>query len=329
MKNSEDFHESLSPSLQKLEDFRLSQIQANKNALWYYVLPAIIAVGCIPVYWKINPVMAFLLFIIAVTIAVQISFNETGKALERYSLVYFKNIFPLVLKAFCSKVSFSVKNKIPKKTFLFSGLFPSAEVFNGKHLFKGTDDNGYKFRFSNLEVLYKTSIDQSDTLFKGWFFEIDTPHPFETTVKIFPSKSISSNNPLDFLSSDENPIVDLSHFSSVFNKDFTVFSNSANMTEFLLTPDLIDSIYSIEKKWKTKPSCSFIDNKIFVAIPSEHNLFFSDINDVLIQKYFSELLYQDLLLCFGIIEDFGNGIKVKPEENSITDNSAHNLIIKE
>ena len=56
MKKLKEFEESLKPSLQKMENFRLSQLQANKIALWYYVLPAIIAVCSIPVYWKINPV---------------------------------------------------------------------------------------------------------------------------------------------------------------------------------------------------------------------------------------------------------------------------------
>ncbi len=309
MKTFEEFKEKIEPSLQKLEDFRLGELAAAQKAQIYYVVPALLAILSIPVYWKINPVMAFIVFAIAVAVGLQIAMDMVGKPAKNYSTNFKKKAFSAFAKVFYPKTSYSLTKKIPKKTFLSSELFETAVEYEGQDHFKGQRADGCTFQFSEVAALLDEDAARSEASFEGFFFEIEMRSNYQAKILLFPSKGKPPQKALHELSqlsleglTAAGKLVPVANVYPKFEKDFEVYSHSKEMAYNVLTPKMIEGIYMIKQRWNLQPSISFIHKKIYVAIPTTLNFFEYTIHDSLLEPRIMQQLYDELAMCFGVIE---------------------------
>lgn len=304
--NIEGYKEKLAPTIEKLEAFRLKQLGKTKEIRFYYFIPAILTIIAIPIYWKVNPIMAFVVFAIAVAIGVQIATTAVSKPSNNYIADFKKQFFTIVAKETFQKVTYQVNQSIAHKLLLCSELFKQApNESEGNDFFKGVAKTGQKFQFSEIRA-YK----EGQSVFEGFFYEIEMPIKFQSKVIVLPSKgkrSPKSIASLDQLSlkglTADGDLVPVANVYPKFEKDFTVYSHSKEMAYHILVPSIIEGIHNIYKTWKVKPQLSFINNKIYVAIPAKQTPFAPNIQESLLDNPNFVLVIEQLTMYFEVIKN--------------------------
>ena len=316
---TEEYQEKLASTIDKLEAFRLKQLGKTKEVHIYYFIPAILTVLAIPMYWKVNPIMAFVLFAIAVAIGVQIATTAVRKPSEKYIANFKKQFFTIVAKAAFPKVTYQVKKTVALKLLLYSDLFKQElSESDGSDYFRGLTETGQKFQFSEVKV-YKGS----EAVFEGFFYEIEMPLNFKSKVIVLPSKgkrSAKSVASLDQLSlkglTADGDLVAVANVYPKFEKDFTVYSHSKEMAYHVLVPSIVEGIQEIYKAWKVKPQLSFIDNKIYVAIPAPKATFTPNIHESLLDNPNFVLVIEQLTMYFDVVKNLSTEVPKKAQNTS-------------
>lgn len=301
----EAYQEELAPAIEKLEAFRLKQLGKTKEVRIYYFIPVILTVVAIPIYWKVNPIMAFIVFAIAVAIGVQIATTAVSKPSENYITDFKKQFFTIVAKAAFPKVTYQVDKSISLKLLLYSELFkdePSES--EGNNYFKGVAETGQKFQFSEVKA-YK----EGQSVFEGFFYEIEMPINFKSKVMVLPSKGKRSPKTVASLEqlslkglTADGDLVAVANVYPKFEKDFTVYSHSKEMAYHILVPSIVEGIHEIYKTWKVKPQLSFINNKIYVAITAKQATFTPNIHESLLDNPNFALMIEQLTKYFEVVK---------------------------
>ncbi|CAA6814355.1 MAG: Unknown protein, partial [uncultured Aureispira sp.] len=313
----ERYQEELASTIETLEVFRLKQLGKTKEVHIYYFIPAVLTVLAIPIYWKVNPIMAFVVFGIAVAIGVQLVTTAVSKPSENYIADFKKQFFTIVAKAAFPKISYQVKKAIPFKLLLSSDLFkqePSES--DGADYFKGVTETGQKFQFSKVKA-YK----EGEAVFEGFFYEIEMPVNFKSKVIVLPSKgkrspkSVASLEQLSLKGlTAEGDLVAVANVYPKFEKDFTVYSHSKEMAYHVLVPSIVEGIHEIYKAWNVKPQLSFINNKIYVAIPAPKATFTPNIHESLLDNPNFVLVIEQLTMYFEVVKHLSIKTPKEPTE---------------
>ena len=103
-----------------------------------------------------------------------------------------------------------------------------------------------------------------------------------------------------------------------FEKEFVVYSNSESEVERVLSPAIIDTIYNIRFRYNNNVKLSFIKDQLFIGLSSRNNFFQPDFHKSLKEDLLLVELYDELSMCFTIIEEMNNPIEGKEikEEDS-------------
>lgn len=320
----EEHRAELAPAIKKLEAFRLKQLDKTKQIHPYYFVPAILTILAIAIYWKVNPIMAFVVFGIAVAIGVQIATTAVSKPSKNYITDFKKQFFMIIAKNIFPKVSYQVDKAIPIKLLRYSELFKEElSESEGKDYFKGITEKGQKFQFSTIKA-YKNG----SSIFDGFFYEIEMPVNFQSKVMVLPSKgkrSPKSVASLDQLSlkglTADGDLVAVANVYPKFEKDFVVYSHSKEMAYHILVPSIVEGIHTIYKTWKVKPQLSFINNKIYVAIPAKGAVFTPNIHESLIDNPNFALMIEQLTTYFDVVEQLSTETPKTTEKEAKTSNS--------
>jgi hypothetical protein len=131
-------------------------------------------------------------------------------------------------------------------------------------------------------------------IFKGLFFYADFPKQFQATTFVVCNDLGRSR----FLEKYEKVKLE----SSEFNQTFQVYSSNQIEARYLLSTSLMDRLLNFSQQTKKDFYLTFVDRKIYIAIPCNYNLlepklFTSMLSFAPLQEYF-----QDLQLTIGVIE---------------------------
>lgn len=304
MSTLEEYKEQMAPTLQKLEAIRLVELKKTKQIKAYYLIPAVLAILTIPIYWKVNPIMAFVVFGIALAIGFHIATNVMSQPVNEYLTNLKKQVFTSFAKTVFLKVTYHADKKVAHKAFLNADLFayPPSD-YEGKDYFKGQTKEGFKFQFSNILVTKDTTV-----LFEGLFFELQMPTNFQSKVIVLPNKDKQSTkvvNSLNQLSlkglTADGDLVAVANVYPKFENDFTVYSHSKEMAYHILVPAIIQGIQAIHQEWKTKPRISFVNNKIYVAISSQTSSYLPTFHVSLLDNPMLVQLLEELSKTFRVV----------------------------
>jgi hypothetical protein len=321
MKSLEEFQEETVTIFQKLEDFRLGELEAAQRAQIYYLIPAFVAILSIPVYWKTNPIMAFIVLAIAIGIGVQLALGVVGKPAKHYQQNFKKKAGTLLAKTLYPKASYNGQKKIAKKSFTTSELYDGVLDYHGEDYLKGQLPNGCKFQFSKLSVLFDENAKNKHLDFEGLFFEIEMPIDFQSKILVLPNlgkSSLENINDLEKLNlkglTVDGTLVLGANAYPKFEKDFLAYSQSQEMAYNVLTPRVIEAILAVKEQWKIKPRVSFVNKKIYLALETNYVFFEVKIHESLLDQKKVESFYNDLEVCFSLVENFDLPVDENIEE---------------
>jgi len=228
-------------------------------------------------------VMFFVRYILAFAALLFLAFlSYAFGSFEKKFIQNFKlEILPKILTAFNHAIKFDPNNFIKQASFDESRLFRHTEIYSykGSDIVKGSYGEG-NFEFSQLVVMERTTTrsgGKTETkiseLFKGLFYVADFNKAFSGRTVIYPDYARQllgmqfgemMNRAFEF---DNTHLVMLE--DTEFEKQFAVYSTDQVEARYILSPSMIERIKTIKSKLGKDTYFSFINNKLYVAVPSD------------------------------------------------------------
>ncbi len=228
-------------------------------------------------------VMFFVRYILAFAALLFLAFlSYAFGSFEKEFIQNFKSeILPKILAFFNPAIKFDPNNFIKQASFDESCLFRHMEIYsyNGSDGVMGSYGEG-NFEFSQLVVMQRTTSSSGgktetkiSELFKGLFYVADFNKTFSGRTVIFPDYARQVlgmqfgemlNRTFEF---DNTHLVTLE--DTEFEKQFAVYSTDQVEARYILSPFMIERIKTIKSKLEKDTYFSFINNKLYIAVPSD------------------------------------------------------------
>ncbi len=250
-------------------------------------------------------------------------------------LVVFIIMFYLFKKKFTSRFKKEIIDKMVK--FVDSGLYYSAEsgvsesVFMQSSIFLTRPDR-YKtedrvsgtidktsIEFAEIHAEYKTQNGKNTqwhTIFKGLFFIADFNKNFGSRTVVLPDNFGKTfafiGNALQKMNVMRDSLVKLE--DPEFEKHFVVYSKDQVEARYILSTSLMARIMDFKNKTNARISLAFLDNKLFLALPLNKDLFEPNIFSSVMKIDILKEYFQYIVLTVGIVEDLNLNTRIWTKE---------------
>lgn len=311
MKNLNASLQQITSTLEEVEQFRLKKLEESRKRWYWLLIPLGILLlsiwGYIIGTEGANIVANFGLMI-ALGLATYIYFDAIRGSIKDYKLKFKKLALTELTKTLHPTINYIPTKSIDKLTFLDSYLFREKEIhYRGQDLFEGTFKNS-KLSFSELNV--RTAGENSTEIFKGLFFVIETTQKLAKQLSILPKnaaiyfKDLSESKALKKKVSqiiiEERKVAMSAH--PQFDQLFKVYTVDPEDGHQLLSSAMCSAIIALQNKLKTDIYLSFIDQKVYIAIRNAEDYFEIDPKESVLENSTFLKLYEELTLCFDVVE---------------------------
>jgi hypothetical protein len=205
---------------------------------------------------------------------------------------------------------------IPNTKFSASGIFlQQVDVYAGEDLVQGTIGKT-DIEFCELHTKDRRTDSKGRThyvtIFKGIFFIADFHKHFSGRVyvlsdfgerfmgffgKMFQNMNIARPDIVRL----ENP---------EFEKYFAVYATDPVEARYILSPAFMERILAMRKKWNGNIQMSFINAKMYLALPLQKNIFEPSLRRTV--KRFDDVLayYEQIKMCVDIVEEMNLNTRI-------------------
>jgi len=297
------FETTLKPQLEPLEQYRLKRHTKLKRclyaALWCGLL---IVLG----FFTLEPFVILNLSFPSILL-LSLAFY-TYRSMSAHLQKQFKNnILPALLHFLFDQYEYKANQKIADAVLEKSMLFPYfiAGV-------QGEDFMRFKIGETNIMFCETTVLTYKEKVkFMGIFILASFNKSFSSRTFVFSRKAST------FFQNIKRQVLD--NFQKVkledveFDKEFIVFSSDQVDARYILTPSLMQRILDYKRKTKEGISFSFIDNKLYCAIPEYVNLF----EPAIFEPFDFEFIkknYNPLKLYTGLVDDLHLNVRIWSKE---------------
>ncbi|CUU37391.1 Protein of unknown function (DUF3137) [Armatimonadetes bacterium GXS] len=283
MRSVAEIQQELEPVLRDIELWRTESVhQFSQIALWSAVIGGLLTLGLALAFqsgWSLVPLVIALIVIL---VAYAQRADEWRKAFKT-------RVMASLIKAVNPELNYHPQACITRAEYETSLLFhnaPDPDRYRGEDLIEGrvgqTD-----IRLSELHTEYKTvSYDSKGrrqehwhTIFRGLFITADFHKDFHGITLVFPDPeqqllgrfgqwlqglSAKIGNQPGELVKLEDP---------EFERMFKVYSTDQIEARYILTPSLMARIVDFAKKTRASIRLSFVNSRLYLAIPTWHNYF--------------------------------------------------------
>lgn len=215
-------------------------------------------------------------------------------------------------------LKYDAKGHINVSEFTASRIFLThIDRFRGDDLVYGKIDKT-EMRFSELKAEYKTTTTDNKgrrqtkwhTVFKGLFFIADFNKDFNGSTVVLPN---SFGKGFGFLKkimgiSRREKFVKLEDVN--FNKYFNVYGDDQVQARYILSTTLMERIVDFRRKHKKSISLSFVDSKMYLAVPYRKDLFEPSYFKSLVNFKVVSSYFEDLQLATAIVDDMNLNLRI-------------------
>ncbi len=208
---------------------------------------------------------------------------KRNKCKKRFRHEYKNNVINEIVKMIDPNLSYDYQSRISDSEFYNSQIYgQSPDRSKGEDLVHGKLDKT-EIMFSELHLEYKTESTDSNgnrqttwhTIFKGIFFIADFNKHFKTQTVVLPDgleKLLGKfARKLQKMSTRKGKLIQLE--DPEFEKYFRVYAEDGIESRYILSPALMKRITEFRKKSGIPMALSFVDSKIYIALPIRKNLF--------------------------------------------------------
>jgi hypothetical protein len=296
-KTFDEIYEKILPSLESLEEIRKEK--AKGIQLWRNL--GFISFGLFILTFYFGLYLLVAIFCVFTLFCVGMLFEKLDVATKDLR-PKFKNVVILaLLEYFYDNVTY-----IPRQRMSIHLLRKSMLINN--YVYKHSGEDFISCRIRNTDVYFSEvetyHINHQEPTFKGVFIAVLFNKQFKTkTIAINrKDRTLFRKAKLNFFGGMNNAAyVKLENIE--FNKKFLVIAENQIEARFKLTPALMEKMLDYKKKLNAFVSFSFIDNYLYVAIPSGLNLFEPRLLSPINNKEYIEKNYIYLDLLTAVVED--------------------------
>jgi hypothetical protein len=291
------YYQSLYPDLQKLEKERLKILSRLR---WYGGLGALIAILVVSKLglqfgWLHQAVILPITVIFIVSLAVYKAITKT------YTRNFKNTIITPLIRAIDPSLSYTPDAHIMQTSFDHAHLFPhTIDRYSGSDYVQGNIE-AIPLDFSTVHAQYRTKDSKGNTqwhtLFHGIFLITAFPKLFHSKTIILPDQAekLFGNLIGGWLQSHNTSRDDLIRMDDPeFEKMFVVYGKDPIEAHYLLTHTMMQRMVAFQKKMRYPLYFSFIDNRIYVAIKTNKEMFEPSV-------FTSLLKYQQVMDYIGML----------------------------
>lgn len=269
-----DFKKFFDEDLQSLIKSLESERTVAKK--WAY-FPLLFIIGIILLVFYTRTESNFLLVlgilcILAGLIFISIQRGREKKYISDFKETVIKKIIQFVDPSFQYKPS----SFINKNIYYQSGLYLNdCDRYKGDDFVEGKYGNT-AFCFSELHTEVQVNSGKSSywqTIFKGIFFMADYNKEILSRTYVWNKNHPQMNFIIKRFSSFGTNLEKVTLESGEFERRFIVYSTDQVESRYILTPSMMEQMMKLEDKLQMEIAFSFLDNKIYVALPMNKNLF--------------------------------------------------------
>lgn len=233
---------------------------------------------------------------IAFVIAIAYYFAILNPDIKEYKIEAKQILVEMVLKEKFTDLTYSA-NGLPQERFDGAELYNHYTNYTSNDLIRGRYQ-GRAFICSNVYINEVRSSGKSTVtidIFKGHFFILDISRQIDSLTQVYPKVFIGNDNHSGGFF-DNTPKTEKLKLESVeFNREFAVYCEDGQEAFYLLTPKVMQILLDLKKRLDL--SCSFYDNKLYVAVADKNDPFEISLNDSVDQLLISKLRRDCAELC--------------------------------
>ena len=305
MRDVDTLLEKLRPQLAEIETWRVKERAKGAKGTW--IGAGIAALGAI--FLLIFPPAGIFIIIGGVVTIIIIRASKHGKFKKRFK----REIFPIVINEVQPGVHNNPDSHISESIYHKSRIFlQNVDRFNGEDYFSGTVGET-KIEFSEIHAEDKqVRVDSKGktrteyvTVFRGLFFVTEFHKHFKGETYVLPDTTESwlgrLGRKLQKWNWSRPDLVELEN--PKFEKLFSVYGTDQVESRYLLTPKMMELIMELRSKFGCTTHMSFLDDKFYIALSSNHDFFELKFSESLMNSKGLEQLIFELNACFNIVED--------------------------
>jgi len=264
-----------------LADIQAALKAATKKALrLFLILLPVAAVVCIRIP-ELSTGFAVGLAVAVATVPTLIYYS----CCRRKQTVLFKDIIVRkVLAIVAPEMDYDRKKHIPLQQFQKSGIYVThPDRYSGEDYFFGKY-NGVDLTFSEIHAQRRVQTRDSKgrththyvTIFKGVFFIADFNKDFRTSTLVIPTSAErvfggTIGRWIKKLDFHKGTLIKLE--SPEFEKMFAVYAQDAIEARYILTPNIMERMIAIQRRFPGDVAFAFHASTIYIAIPQKADFF--------------------------------------------------------
>ena len=239
------------------------------------------------------------------------AFMWTKKLMSKdYTHEFKDNIIHPLIKQIDGSLKYSKNRSISQRHFQDSKLFKKdIDRYKGNDLVQG-DIDGVKLNFSDVHAEYESRDSKGrrswHTVFQGLFIVSNFNKDFKGSTVILPDKAEKSFGKLvgSWLQSknmSRDELIKMDNPS--FEKHFVVYGTHQVEARYILTHSMMQRLLNYKKRVQVPLNISFINNKIYLALEYNKDLFEPTVFSSLLKFELIQEYIRTLQLAVGIIEE--------------------------
>jgi hypothetical protein len=241
---------------------------------------------------------------------------------EAFAKLFKAKIITKIVSFYDEQFTYNATEGIPSEQFINSCIlkqypdrYASEDLVEGKL-------GATEFKFSEVHAEEKFKVRDSDgkdrtqfrTLFKGLFFVADFNKPFRSRTIVLPDTAerlfgnIIGKTLQSWGASRGEQLVKLEDIE--FEKHFVVYSEDQIDARYILSTSLMRRVVDFKKKFNKVMYFSFVESKIYVAIPYNRNLFEPRVDESILNFSTIQEYFDDIALVVGLVEDLNLNTRI-------------------
>ena len=286
----EFYNSKLISELEPLELFRIENVDKINNYIYWAITCTIIIV--IVIFFK-SPIL-ILISCFPVFVFLGLAYKTLNEMSNHLTKQFKYKILPELLSFLFDEYEYIANQKIVKSVLEKSMIFPNYFV-------SAQGEDFMRFKIGESLIMFceiNVMLNNQDAIFQGIFISASFNKYFTSKTFVLSEKATSN------LRIIKRQL--LSNFNRVkledieFNKYFFVLGSDQVEARYILTPSLMERILKYKNKAKKRISLSFVDNRLYCAIPNYTNLFepalFEPFDFEFVKKNYTPLkLYTDIV----------------------------------
>ncbi|MGQ1945511.1 DUF3137 domain-containing protein [Geofilum sp. OHC36d9] len=303
-KNFDDFYNRIYPKLEEIEGLRSLAAKKVRNIYTFGKIGVVVSV------------LLFFIFQFGFALIISIVFAATffgmlsgrvRRAFKELGPLFKRDVIENLLDYFYDEVRY-----IPRQR-MSAGILRKSLLFK-KTVYRSTGDDFTECRIGDTNICFSEVQAYSKSnyyFFNGIFVAVEFNKIFTSKTIVIPNSSISVFRKIRmniFGTMDNASMVVLEDV--LFNKEFDVISEDQVESRYLLSTSLMQRLIDFKIKVNKDVSFSFIDNWLYVAIPTKVNLFEISLEKPVTDNDFIRSNYEYFQLLTGLVEDLDLNTKI-------------------